>query len=237
MKLKDLVTIVIPAKNEEKYIEGLIMDLVSQEDIRGTKVYVADGNSTDKTAEVVSYLSSLFSKEISIELIKGGSVSRGRNAGLEKIFTKYVIFIDADVRLTNNAQIKETVHVLRRHKKQLVSCHLKSRGSLSSKIVYSFFNLFNFFLSKFRPFALGSYFATETQKIIDLGKWDESLIHSEDWELSGKFNPESFSFLKYTITVDDRRFKKMGYLKMGKMMVLSFFLGSSYRKKDNGYWK
>jgi glycosyltransferase involved in cell wall biosynthesis len=233
-KLREKMTIVIPAKNEEDYIEGILTDIVSQENIRGVKVFVADGSSEDTTRKKVLRLKELYAKEISIELIEGGNVSKGRNAGLARVETPYVIFIDADVRLSSTSQIYDTYRCLL--KKTLVGAKLRTHSSFLSSAVYSAFNFFNLMICKKRPFALGSYFATRSSKIKDLGGWDESLVHSEDWELSGKYSPKDYKLCKYPILVDDRRFKRMGYFAMGKMLFLNLLIGREYRKKDNGYW-
>jgi glycosyltransferase involved in cell wall biosynthesis len=42
MKLKDKLTIVIPCKNEEKYIQHLLKSLHSQSEIDDVKIIIAD---------------------------------------------------------------------------------------------------------------------------------------------------------------------------------------------------
>ena len=235
MKLvKEQLTIIIPAKNEEQYISGLLTDLRCQIGIRGIRVIVADGGSTDKTRKILRELKDLYSPHINIEVIEGGSVSRGRNAGLEITQTPYVLFIDADVRLTDITQVEETLKHLKR--KKLVGAHVRCKGSFMSSFSYTLFNSVNRWICKFRPFALGSYFGARVSDIKKFGRWDETLVHSEDWDLSGKYKPKDFVFSKYPIEVDDRRFRKMGYFGMLFMLLKSAILGKKYQRKDNGYW-
>jgi cellulose synthase/poly-beta-1,6-N-acetylglucosamine synthase-like glycosyltransferase len=47
MYIKNKVTIIIPCYNEEKYISETIKSIVKQNNINGTKVIIADNNSTD----------------------------------------------------------------------------------------------------------------------------------------------------------------------------------------------
>lgn len=234
IKLKDVLTIVIPAKNEAGYIGGILTDIVRQYNIIGTRVIVADGGSTDDTINVVNYHKKVYEDQINIELIKGGSVSRGRNAGLELVNTRYVIFIDADVHLYDHCQLLDVVKKLKR--KKLVGAKLRSRGSIKSRIAYTVFNFMNPIIAFWQPFAVGSFFATRTSVIRNLGGWDEELVHSEDWVLSSKYSLKDYVKCSYPIIVDDRRFKKMGYWGMAVMMWKSMIHGRKYQKKDNGYW-
>ena len=52
MKLSELITIVVPCKNEENYIAHLLMHLRQQQDLGNTRIIIADC-STDKTREVI----------------------------------------------------------------------------------------------------------------------------------------------------------------------------------------
>jgi glycosyltransferase involved in cell wall biosynthesis len=51
--MKELVTIVIPCKNEETYIGHLLESLSQQVGIGSTRIIVADADSTDNTLQVV----------------------------------------------------------------------------------------------------------------------------------------------------------------------------------------
>ena len=58
--IKDKLTIVIPTYNEEKYIERTIMSIVQQNNVKGLRVIVSDGFSTDNIREIVNNLKELF---------------------------------------------------------------------------------------------------------------------------------------------------------------------------------
>lgn len=55
------------------------------------RVFVADANSTDGTAEMARS----FTAEFPIEVLPGGLPSVGRNAGARRAATPYVLFLDA----------------------------------------------------------------------------------------------------------------------------------------------
>jgi glycosyltransferase involved in cell wall biosynthesis len=233
MSLNDL-TVVIPCYNERSYIPNLLEDLYSQEGSKGLSVIIADAKSTDGTRDIIRRWS-FDQNRLDITLVEGGPVSYGRNKGLELVTTPYVVFIDADVRLRNPGHLRDALQKLKEGN-SLVASRPRSHSGIKSDLVYILFNIFNTFLSMFKPFALGSFFATEVSAIKNLGGWDETIIHGEDWVLSSKYDPKRFKFCKHPIHVDDRRFRRMGYWKMLVLMVRSAIQGPSYMRKDHGYW-
>jgi len=73
--MQDLLTIVIPCKNEENYIVPLLEDLLQQHDIGDVRIIIADADSTDATVPLIN----TYKGDLNIEVIKGGNVSVGRN--------------------------------------------------------------------------------------------------------------------------------------------------------------
>ena len=71
-----------------------------------------------------------------------------------------------------------------------------------------------------------------------MGKFNEEYQHSEDYGLSRKYSSKKFRISEHYVGQDDRRFKKMGYLGMIKLLIKSFFnrKNEEYFKKDVGYW-
>jgi glycosyltransferase involved in cell wall biosynthesis len=98
------ITIVIPTKNEEKYIEKTLEQITFQYGSSGIKVIIADNNSTDRTIE----LSTSFANRNHIDLIvaDGGLPSVGRNKGAALVKTPYILFLDADVTFTKRTAIQ-----------------------------------------------------------------------------------------------------------------------------------
>lgn len=237
VELQKYITVVIPAFNEENYIGGLLSDLSMQTYAHGLKIIVADGGSSDNTVSICKEAALKYADHLEIVVIKGGTVTQGRNAGLELTKTGYVLFIDADVRLSNPFQIYNVWHKLGTRDIKLVGAKIKSNKGIPSGLAYKLFNFINVCMSQKKPFAIGSFFGTHTEVICKKGKWDETLMHGEDWVLSRTYKPKEFSFCSYPIYVDDRRFKKTGYFGMLKLMLISAWKGPDYMRKDHGYWK
>ena len=92
------------------------------------------------------------------------------------------------------------------------------------------------------PKAMLGHFAkaksTPKRKIIEFKGFDESLQHSEDYYLSKRYNPKQFKISKHYIGQDDRRFKKMGYYGMIKLVIKSYLNRNNleFFKRDVNYW-
>ncbi|MBP6993617.1 glycosyltransferase [Candidatus Woesebacteria bacterium] len=90
-------SIIIPTLNEAKYIENLLQDL-KQQDSSDFEIIHVDGKSEDDTCEIVKS----FSSKLTITTIYSDrrNLSYQRNIGAEHAKGKYLIFIDADTRLS-----------------------------------------------------------------------------------------------------------------------------------------
>ncbi len=101
-----LVSVLIPARNEEKNIVSLLCDLQHQ-NYNKLEIIVYNDGSTDRTAALVSEMGKYDAR---IQLINGAELPTGwlgkNNACYrmaQKAKGKYLLFLDADVRLDENA--------------------------------------------------------------------------------------------------------------------------------------
>jgi glycosyltransferase involved in cell wall biosynthesis len=240
LNIKDEITIVIPCRNEFNYIGKTIHHINGQYGINGTRVIIADANSDDGTTEFIDFMIDLYKDTLKIERIKGGRVAYGRNKGASMVKTPYILFLDADTVLINDGVINNTMYEMHWNKLDLMTCRVISVGNdIRTTITFWIFNLINKIISKKTPFAVGTYFLTTKKKFDELGGFDESLDNSEDYWLSKQYDPSKFRIAKYYIGQDDRRFKKMGYFGMIKLIVSGYLNRNNieFFKKDIGYWK
>jgi glycosyltransferase involved in cell wall biosynthesis len=91
------VSIVIPAYNEEGYLENLLTSIQRKLPLSGLdyEVIVVDNGSTDSTSEIANRLSA------STISITRRTISEARNIGAKKASSPVLAFLDADVRLTD----------------------------------------------------------------------------------------------------------------------------------------
>ena len=87
MNIASNLTIIIPSKNEEKYIGYLLDDLSKQ--VKDTRIIIADC-STDNTKDII--LQKKLEDNLNIELIEGGPVSEAKNNGAKLTKTPYLLF-------------------------------------------------------------------------------------------------------------------------------------------------
>lgn len=98
--MSDLVSVIIPIYNVEKYIKTTIESVINQ-DYGDIEIILVNDGSTDKSAQIMSDFARSDSRIICINKENGG-VSTARNAGLRRATGDYVTFIDGDDWVDNN---------------------------------------------------------------------------------------------------------------------------------------
>jgi glycosyltransferase involved in cell wall biosynthesis len=226
MKLSDKITIVVPCKNEENYIAHLLMHL-RQQSIGDTRIIIADC-STDRTREVIEIMKG----ELNVEIIEGGPVSLAKNNGARLVTTPYILFIDADVRFFKDTVIQDAVNTIESKNLDLVGLSIRCYDrDPRAKLGFVIFNTINHALKYFSPFAVGAFMLTRRDRFEEYGGFPEKFSTSEDYFLSRKYSPRKFRIIRHHFGQDSRRFKKMGYLGMGKYLIKNFI-----NRNNKAYW-
>ena len=122
-KSNKLVSVLIPARNEEMNISKILNDLLFQR-YKNIEILVFDDQSTDRTAQIVKALAK---NHENIQLITSQGLPPGwlgKNFACHSLSQQakgdYLLFLDADVRIKNNV-IGKTIHFTEKHKLSLVS--------------------------------------------------------------------------------------------------------------------
>lgn len=97
---KELVSIIVPIYNAEKYIKRCVQSL-EQQTYTDLEILLVDDGSTDKSGEICEKLK-LKNKKINVIHTPNKGVSHARNTGLQNCKGKYVIFVDADDTIDEN---------------------------------------------------------------------------------------------------------------------------------------
>lgn len=226
MKLSDKITIVVPCKNEETYIHHLL-DALRKQDIGDTRIIIADC-STDSTRQVIKDNSA----GLNVEIIDGGPVSVAKNRGAELVTTPYILFIDADVRFFKPTVIQDAVGLIESKNLDLIGLNIRCYDrDPRAHLGFTLFNTINHALKYFSPFAVGAFMLTRRDRFEEFGGFPENFVTSEDFFLSRKYSPKKFRIVKHYFGQDSRRFKKMGYLGMGRYLVKNFI-----NRNNKAYW-
>lgn len=119
----DLVSILIPARNEEENIGNILSDLLNQS-YRNIEIIVFNDESTDNTEKILKEFSLNHSK---IKYINSPGLPKGwlgKNFACHSLSLnakgRYFLFLDSDVRITGNL-IGKALSYLKKHKLALLS--------------------------------------------------------------------------------------------------------------------
>ena len=232
--MNDELTIIIPAKNEEKNI-GKLLEAIKNQDyplISDTQIYIADANSTDRTREIAQSFPN-------VTVIPGGMPSVGRNAGARLAKSRYLLFLDSDIIFDRPNLIRKSVDLMKRKNLHCVAAKLKCKdGRLGDRFLFILNNLVMYCSKYLSPFAVGMYILFDKSEFDRLGGFHEKVYYAEDYFLSKQVKWNKFAVVNGYILTENRRFKKMGYLKVARMFINTIFHAGddSYFLKDHKYW-
>jgi glycosyltransferase involved in cell wall biosynthesis len=224
--IENVVTIVIPCKNEEDYIFHLLEHLKLQ-CIGNTLIIIADA-SNDHTREVIEN----HKGNLNVKVIDGGPVSTAKNNGAKLVTTPYILFIDSDVRFFNNSVISDCINIIQKENLDLIGLRIKCYDDdIRAKVGFAIFNFINNLMKHTTPFAVGAFMLTRTDRFWEYGGFGEKYATSEDFFLSKKYSTKKFKLVNHYFGQDSRRFKKMGYFGMGWYLIKNF-----WNRNNEQYW-
>jgi glycosyltransferase involved in cell wall biosynthesis len=210
-----MISVVIITKNEEHYLPILLRSLHEQT-VQPGEIIVADAKSDDKTREVA--------RRFGCRVVEGGLPSLGRNRGAAAARSEIVLFLDADVRLTDK-------HFLERAEREMAARHLDFASCdivpLSKKILdrvfHGFYNGYCRLLLPFHVHAPGFCIFARKAKHEAMGGFDESVIFCEDHDYAVRCRRFGrFGYLNSVrVHVSVRRFDRDGRFNV----ALKYFLG------------
>lgn len=120
MKKHNLVSVIVPIYQVEKYIHRCVKSILNQT-YRNIEVILVDDGSPDGCPEICDEYEKLDSRVIVIHQ-KNQGLSAARNAGLDIANGKYIFFVDSDDYIDNNV-IKKMVESAEQNNADLVICN------------------------------------------------------------------------------------------------------------------
>ena len=97
---EELISIIMPVYNTEKYIEKSIESVLNQT-YKKIELIIIDDGSRDKSPEICDSYAKL-DERIRVFHIQNNGVSNARNLGVKNARGKYIMFIDSDDTMKNN---------------------------------------------------------------------------------------------------------------------------------------
>jgi glycosyltransferase involved in cell wall biosynthesis len=232
--LSNILTIVIPSKNENKTLYKCIEHISTQNNIQETRIIIADVSDNDESIQWIKRIKLDFKDILNIDIIKGGYPAEGRLYGSLLVKTKYILFLDADIFLINPSIIEKSIS----YDKGLTTVQFITDYPYGW--VFRIFDIFQKISIKLgTPFAVGGFQLWNIDTYWMTGGYNPKELFAEDYRISHKVNPKDFKVAKVKGTyTSSRRFKNKGVLWMFYIMIKSFLNKNNpeFFLKSHGYW-
>ena len=236
--MKELLNIIIPSKNESDTLYDCLQFVYNQTNIDGVRVIVADISDDPYSVGILYKARSNFKDKLKIEVIKGGYPSEGRLKGSKLANTPYILFLDADIFLTNYNLLSDVFKKLQTKKIELLTTPFQT--SKRWNLVFRIFDIFQWLSVKVNsPFAVGGFQLWKTEAYWKTGGYIEDELFAEDYSISSKANPKNFHIHKTKgVWTSPRRFESKGVMYMVSLMVQSYInrKNPQFFKKHHNYW-
>lgn len=192
MKTYSNVTVIIPVRNEEKHIEQCVESVLKQTYPKeNIKVIFVDGDSTDKTKEIIKKYIEKYSELFSVEDNPKKIAPCAMNIGIRKAETEYIIRLDAHSEYSENYIEKCMDTILSTNADNVgglaLSKGIGRTGEAFAQVLSSKFGVGN---SGFRTGAKSGYVDTvpfgtfQKETFEKYGLYDERLVRNQDYELN-----------------------------------------------------
>ncbi len=202
-----MLSIVIPTKNEEKYLPGLL-ESIKKQSYKDYEIIVADNDSLDRTQEIA--------KEFGAKIVKGGLPAAGRNRGAEAASGNMILFLDADAELVDEDFLLNALAEFQKRQMAIGVPIAVTKGNFLDKLFFRWWNYFVASAQFVKPLAGGWCMLVKRDLHQKIGGFDEKIMLGEDSDYAqkgakfGKFR----LLTSVKVQTSPRRLKKEGYLKV-----------------------
>ncbi len=192
MNMSTIVSVVMPVYNEEKYIDKCIQSLLLQDYSRENMEWIfVDGNSKDRTVEILKDYSEKFPNLIRIYSNPNKIVPYAMNIGIAEAKGKYIVRLDAHADYAID-YISKCVYYLDNTDAENVGgvAETKSHGIIGNAIAKMLSSKFGVGNSQFRTNGKSGYVDTvpfgafKREVFSKYGGYDERLVRNQDNEMN-----------------------------------------------------
>lgn len=239
LSISDLLTVVVPSKNEGRGLWQCLLHLYAQNGIEGTRIIVADSSDDQESIDWLERSKTSFKSAIRVENVEGGTPARARRNGAVKAETKYVLFLDADMMLTDHDCLRKALERMESGGKDLLTVTVETEEGYNH--LYKTFYLFQIAMRDIlrNPFALGGFQLWEREAYERTGGWVPEHRFAEDFHLSRRVRPERMHVMRTKgVRTSARRFKERGSLWMVALMLKTYLNRNreDFYLRDWGWW-
>jgi len=222
-----MISIIIPAHNEEAYLERTLHSIKNQTSSDYEIIVVLNG-CTDKTAEVVEKF-----EDVKILSLSEANVSRARNYGAGKAKGEILLFLDADTLLG-----KDTLEKVSADFSSKYSVGFTKAIADSEELKYKLFiNFKNFYIKDIYPTSSGALICHKEQ-FDKVNGYDSEINVREHRKLISQLKAYGEHIcLDTTVTTSMRRFEKWGLSKAALFWISQLFKETFGDLKKSEYEK
>ena len=203
--------------------------------MQSTRVYLADAGSTDGTAEIALD----FTKWLDLQVIPGGLPAVGRDAGARRASSPYLLFIDADIEVTDRTLVRRALELMKRRSLHCITTSISCpEGSVWDQVLYGGNNFMQHLSRVYKPFSTGMFMLFDRSKFQELGGFHEQALYAEDYLLSQQVARRRFGIVRGHVITTNRRFKKMGHFRLARLFLNTALHAHSegFFLRDHKYW-
>lgn len=128
--MKDMISVVIPVFNAEKYLKKCVESIENQT-YKAFEIILVDDGSTDNSGKMCDELKQS-NGNISVIHQKNSGASSARNAGIESASGEYVVFCDSDDYI-DAEMLRKLTEAKKSHPSKLVLCGIEKITSSGRK--------------------------------------------------------------------------------------------------------
>lgn len=227
-----ILSIIIPTYNEEEYLP-VLLESIKQQDFSDYEIIVADTDSKDNTVKIA--------EEYGCIVVEGGMPAVGRNNGAKVAKGDYLLFLDSDLKLTED-YLAKVIYEFKMERLGIAITQMKPLSKKTEdKLLHDLANLFMISVEKIKPHGAGCYGIIAKRELHErCGGFNEELTFGEDTEYIERLaKKERFKVLRNAkIGVSTRRLEEEGLATLAKQYgksTVNDFLGIRTEASDLNY--
>ena len=226
--MKPLFSIIIPAHNEERYLENTLKSIKGQT-VKEYEIILVTNGCTDKTEEIAKRNADAKTRHLSLPK---PNVSVARNAGALNAQGDILLFLDADTQLASDSleKIKEKFtekYAMATPLSKPDSAKLSHRLALSFKNAYLYCNLYH---------GCSGAFICRKKDFHAVGGYNPEIIVKEHRKLAIKLQQAGkFTCINTIVTTSMRRYQQWGLTKVAFFWTKKWLQDKSGKLKESSY--
>ena len=238
-----MISIIIPTRNEEKYIGQGLKQFLPFKKKFALELIVSDGDSSDNTVRIA--------KKFADKIIRrrencARTIAEGRNHGAMNAKGSLLMFFDADVRIPDVGKFLSRVVCFFYNNKKYIAATTNIKVYEKEQNLLDFFVhlMFNRIISfsthvPFFHLSKGECQIVRKSAFEAVGGYDEGIVLGEDNDLFWRLcrTGKTFFFMDLCVFHSPRRFRKEGYLRVLVQYLLSGITLLFFRRSHLKEWK